>query len=667
MKILDLKLTNFKKFSNLPNPTITFNKNINVLVGANNAGKTSVLKAIQKLFSTENIDVANDANYLIKDGNLVFEANVQISAPIWLSFLSIAAGQIQQPANKSINLVDFSESLEKYSINIKHNITYVNRAIVRNWAEGKIKENINEFLEELNLGGQLPAIAINSFVNANLYAVYKTPLFLDSKGQIKETEYFVPLKQIEENSNKNDIDIRGLLYALKKKEPVKFNDFKKRLLEIFTELDDVDVIHNEDFGRFELVLKEKLQKNGDTEQVTYDITNVGQGMQTLVQMFSKILLLNPSIVLMDEPEVHMHPALIKEFIRYVKILSEDIQFIITTHSVVLMNEVGIENLFILKNEIEQKGVVVEKVKDNKGILSAVNLLGYEVDALIYTLKPKVFVFTEGPSDKDILLDFAKKMGLEKAVNSTTIGFVPLGGKGDRFKMSNLINKLNQEYLDIPILMILDRDETPPEKIEEIRTKYFADNPKRLHYLNKRQIENYLIEPEAIKFLVSSKIKDVELKDKWNEFELVPKFYELANIQKEDIYNKFLREIFLKETLINALEFENIIKPLLSLPLNGAVTKFVGAITGKIAENAYEFSQKTNTAIQEFEQVWDKEKLEMCDGRKLIKRFRDFVANEFFVYFDNHEIIDFMKVVPPEIAALINRISKPDELKIAKKD
>ena len=269
MKLVDLKLTNFKKLSNIPQPTISFNEDITVLVVANNAGKTSIRHVLK--------------------------------------------------------------------------------------------------------------IALSQLGNSDIYNVYHTPLYLDSKGEIQEEGKFIPLSQIKnQRGNGNKANIRGLLYALKKEEPSKFDEFKKRLLEIFTELEDMDVRNNEELGIFELVLYEKLKRNGDSKLVDYDIKNVGQGMQTLVLMLSNILLLKPSIVLMDEPEVHMHPSLIKEFVRYVKQLSVDIQFIITTHSVVLMNEVGLDKLISLKYEVEQKGVIATPVDDRNKLLDAVNSLGYHL-------------------------------------------------------------------------------------------------------------------------------------------------------------------------------------------------------------------------------------------------------------------------------------------------
>ena len=261
-----------------------------------------------------------------------------------------------------VNLDDLAEELFTEPITIIHNAGYIQRKLskqVQRVAIDKILSNEGFGKQNHSLLQQKK----NQLQGSNFYNVYKSPLYLDPKGKILEQEQFVPLNQIDEKTNDNSVNIRGLLYALKVKNPESFKDFKIRLLEIFTELNNIDVINNEFTGQFELILHEKLRKNGSTENVTYDINNVGQGMQTLVLMLSTILLLKPSIVLMDEPEVHMHPNLIKEFVKYIQLLSVDTQFIITTHSLVLIQEVGLDKVFSLKNEIDQKGIIVSKVDD----------------------------------------------------------------------------------------------------------------------------------------------------------------------------------------------------------------------------------------------------------------------------------------------------------------
>jgi predicted ATP-dependent endonuclease of OLD family len=670
MKLLDLQLHNFRKLSNLPQPTIAFNQDINVLVGANNAGKTSVLKAIQKLFGTEAIDVNRDANYLLSSEVLYIQGFVKLTSDEWKDFLQIALTKLpQQQIITGYFQTDTGYSAERLidlPILLRRSSTFVGRKLSNQNVIAGVTSNGQEILRSLHIEeSKIPLQkALDELSISDLYNIYKTPLYLDSKGKILDREPFVALNQIENQSNNEQVNIRGLLYSLKKKEPAKFADFKQRLLEIFTELEDIDAIHNEDLGEFQLVIHEKLRNNGDTKSVSYDINNVGQGMQTLVIMLSTILLLKPSIVLMDEPEVHMHPSLIKDFVGYIKKLSVDTQFIMTTHSEVLINEVGLDKVFYLENDIEQKGIIVTKVDDKNKLLEAVNSLGYSIDSSAYTIKPSVFVFTEGSTDKDFILAFAKKAKLEKQINSFNTAFIAMGGKGNRYKFAALIDKLNEDFIDSPLLMILDKDETSNSSIKDIENKYFSANQQRLHYLDKRQIENYLLDEHAIKHVVAARLKDKSLLERWNNENILAKFIEFAELQKEKISTNYLSELFINESLVNTKSLSEILKLLKDKPLNESVPEFTGELFKLVGMRTAELGHKTTSARVEFENKWNTtNKVEMADGREILKSLRRFISDEYKVSFSADELIEAMAAIPAEIMSLLNKLTKPDELRL----
>jgi predicted ATP-dependent endonuclease of OLD family len=660
MKLLDLQLHNFRKLSNLPQPTIAFNQDINVLVGANNAGKTSVLKAIQKLFGTEAIDVNRDANYLVENGKLLIDGTIKLTREQWTSFLSIASNRHPQV---SVNADSLTAYLADKPILFRQFTQFAGRKVSFQGARADMDAaDISNFKAETNEA--IMDETLEHIETADFRNIYNTPLYFDSKGKILDREPVIALNQIESQKIQEQGYIRGSLYSLKKKEPARFNEFKQRLLEIFTEIEDIDVINNEDENEFQLVIHEKLRNNGDTKSVSYDINNVGQGMQTLVIMLSTILLLKPSIVLMDEPEVHMHPSLIKDFVGYIKKLSVETQFIMTTHSEVLINEVGLDKVFYLENDIDQKGIIVTKVDDKNRLLEAVNSLGYNVESSAYTNKHSVYVFTEGTSDKDFILAFAKKAKLEKQINSFNTAFIAMGGKGNRYKFAALIDKLNEDFIDSPLLMILDKDETSNSSIEDIENKYFSANPKRLHYLDKRQIENYLLDEHAIKQVVAEKLKDKSILERWNNENILSKFNEFAEQQKEKISTNYLSELFINESLVNTKNLSEILKLLKDKPLNESVPEFTGELFKLVGMRTAELGQLTTSARIEFENKWNTtNKVEMCDGRELLSSLRRFIGDEYKVLFSNNELIEAMSAIPAEIMSLLNKLTKPDELRL----
>lgn len=649
MKLQSLYLQNFRKISSLqlPEPTIVFNEDINVLVGANNTGKTSILKAIRKLLNAETVEV-NDFNFLQQDGNLDIKGDMCFSADEWQTFIKIACDR--QIASGAPTLsgeqatAALSEKISNATVSFLRNAGFANRRIVNHSSRVDIDFTPADTTEQY-LKYEMQAI----LTGASFQDSHKTPLYLDSKGNIEDKERFVPLSELEKMDKVGQNRIRGLLYALKKKNPTDFEDFKKRLLAIFTEIDDIDVVHNEEIGEFELRIRETMRDNGHSKSVPYDIRHTGQGMQSLVLMLAAILLLKPRIVLMDEPEVHMHPTLIRDFARYIKQLSADIQFIMTTHSLVLMQEVGLDKVFLLTNEA--KGVRVCPATAANGWQEAVQNLGYPVEAIHYALQPKVIVFVEGDSDKTYLLSFAAKAGYAHLINEKTVAFVSMQGKGDRYKLVNLIQKLQKDVLSSPWLLILDRDEMKPEDIEEFRQKYFSRYLRRLHYLSKRQIENYLIDAAAIQKLVASKIKDDALRQQWAQTDVQELLLQLCEKQKEAIYENFATEAVINGTIIQTEKIRELVKQ------SGSrnIADFAAALNNIIFKKSLEIGSIANSMRDFFEREWEANKLDMCDGRKLLKNLRQQIDAEFRVSFTDDEIIDAMEIMPEDITTLLDKI------------
>ena len=200
--------------------------------------------------------------------------------------------------------------------------------------------------------------------------------------------------------------------------------------------------------------------------------------------------------------------------------------------------------------------------------------------------------------------------------------------------------------------------------------FFSKNPKRLHYLSKRQIENYLIDEQAIKSIVTKlldakKIKDDTLLSQWNDEDFNNKMLEFVELQKSKIYENFISELFINDSLITTVDIRKILKNIELKPLDESMGSFVGEMTGLISKKAFGLSQKTNSLVTEFETNWAINKVEMCDGRELLKSIRQWIQKEYKVSFSDSELIDAMDKIPDEINSLLIQLTKPNELKIEK--
>jgi predicted ATPase len=166
-----------------------------------------------------------------------------------------------------------------------------------------------------------------------------------------------------------------------------------------------------------------------------------------------------TVIIIDEPDLHIHPELQKRMIKYMreKAYSDNIQFIIATHSPIIMNEATSDELFALVtrdkagSENQLRRIISNQEK--------FDLFKYVCgDVAILTLGNPV-VFIEGkdpgeartaPSDQrilELLFDEARDFN-----------FVSLGGKTEVEKATLLLNQiLTEKLVGFPVYAIIDAD------------------------------------------------------------------------------------------------------------------------------------------------------------------------------------------------------------------
>ena len=324
MKIL------IERFKSIENITLDVN-GISLLVGSNNSGKSSVLQAIQ--FGTSVAQTAEMQRGRWKKGRLSTSIgqNDLVYSPI-KDVLSLARDrQLQETAAQSINIT-YTDEKSTCSISVK---------------KGKNKNISLEIVGE-ELGKKLQSIS-------SPYSAFVTGL----AGVPSEERYVTTysLRKAAARGDSNSV-FRNILYQLKKL-PIEWFKFQQQIQRIFPNY-EIDV-------NFEENSLETIGCEVKCAGTKYPIDSCGTGVLQAIQIFSYINLFNPQIMLLDEPDSHLHPnnqkALAKELIR---LSSDGLSIIISTHSKHLVEALIDDSTFIWI----KKGKL-EPITDN-----------YEIKALI---------------------------------------------------------------------------------------------------------------------------------------------------------------------------------------------------------------------------------------------------------------------------------------------
>jgi predicted ATP-dependent endonuclease of OLD family len=199
---------------------------------------------------------------------------------------------------------------------------------------------------------------------------------------------------------------------------------------------------------------------------------------------------------LEEPENNLHPGLQRELARsFRQIIDKGYQIIITTHSPVFAGASPIEDLTLIMRErgiakaIQSPNLNYDKIAEELGVEPADQILGY-----------RACVFVEGPNDILFWKSVASKLKHARHIlydfNDREIGLLPGGGSN----LKSWINMRAMKKLNRKFAVIVDSDrKSPNDRIpqEKLNCKEQCELDGGIFIiLRKRAIENYL-HPDAL--------------------------------------------------------------------------------------------------------------------------------------------------------------------------
>ena len=132
--------------------------------------------------------------------------------------------------------------------------------------------------------------------------------------------------------------------------------------------------------------------NIDLDGQVLPVEALGSGIHELVMLASRVVLNEGKIILLEEPEVHMHPEFQRKFMSFIRD-KIDSQFFITTHSSVVIDTDGVAVFGVSKKD--GQGYVAPLLSDQSR-REMCRELGYRASDL---LQANSIVWVEGPSDR----------------------------------------------------------------------------------------------------------------------------------------------------------------------------------------------------------------------------------------------------------------------------
>ena len=227
------------------------------------------------------------------------------------------------------------------------------------------------------------------------------------------------------------------------------------------------------------------------EQIPREIFWAGFGFQVWCQMLTHLVQSSDkSLFLIDEPDIYLHSDLQRQLIGLLRNLGPDI--LIATHSTEIIAESEADDIVL----ISKKNRWAKRIKSPSDLTEVFVTLGSNLNPTLTQLaKTRRAVFVEG-KDFQVIGKFARKLNSRRVANRADFAVVPVEGFSPE-RIRNLKKGMETTLGDaIAAAVILDRDYRPQAECDAVAAgcEEFCD----LSIVHgRKEIENFLLVPDAI--------------------------------------------------------------------------------------------------------------------------------------------------------------------------
>ncbi len=491
-----LELINYRCFSR---HTVSFRKN-SILVGENNAGKSTIIEALR----------------IISIVTSRYKHLTYKNVPDWLDIPASYKGVMPSLKEHDFNLnsvfhryreppaqlIAYFTGGESISVYIGENEQVF--AVLRH----RNKDVIDSKRQAINV--YIPTIKILPVL---------TPLEKDERKIDKDRVQQYLFSRLSSRHFRNEL----LLY------PDSYNKFKELVEATWHSCKISDLYQNDNGKEIELSLLVR------DEDFTAEVGWMGHGLQMWLQiMWFLSFVTVEDIVILDEPDIYMHADLQRKIIKLL-IEKKFEQVIVATHSLEIISEVLPENILVVDrkrpmSKFTDSIPAVQKIIDNIG--------GVHNIQLTKLWKCKKCLLVEG-KDIKILRHIHDTLFPNSENPLDTIPNMSIDGwNGWVYAIGSSMLLKNAADETIKTYCILDRDYYTKEKLIKVFDKA-EDNNVNLHIWQRKEIENYLIIPNAICRIITERTNS---KTKINVVDVVEEINKICEEMRDSTFDAIATQI-----------------------------------------------------------------------------------------------------------------------------
>lgn len=527
MKLSNIEIKNYKSINCLE----VHIDSLTAIVGKNNFGKSTILDAIQcfygeKTIVEDNFHLGTDEGIEIK---VTFDDITESDIERCFGYKSMVSKtnmnikkrpDDEKYANKQFEKLrddrekKLQETIDKYNLDFTNKCTTTVTFLYSKNGKSSYKIDEDVTITKTDLFKFLPPIKVISAI--------RTPDKETTAGTKSNLKELISLLQ-SENDTEDYIDLPNidgkLSYGeiktlLSQKEEEKCQLLSKDLTINFQNAINTDSlsvkVKIDNSFKFDFKYKTVLADK-DVPGREVDILSCGTGLQSMMilsilQSYIKLKKDDDFILLIEEPEVYLHPSLQRKMISTLLKISERNQIILTTHSPIIVSKIDKGNIHCV-NKVKGVTSLVEATVEN-----IVQELGVQISDI---LNKQAVMFVEGKDDArlfSLLINkIANHKGLDPNFSERYIDIIQTDGFD---KMSFYANAqiLHKDAVTAPYWVITDSD---GEHVED-RRRALMDKGKanglnireeQFKILSEYAIESYFLDSNLLNIVFEFENKD----------------------------------------------------------------------------------------------------------------------------------------------------------------
>lgn len=467
MKLSFVSITNYRSITEAYK--IDFNDQT-ILLGKNNEGKTNIIKAInvgmellnnvsflgrRKIVPKQLYDWNNDfpitlqTSKKLKDKSTTIRFDFCINEKESLELYEIISSRINDALSIYIS-IDNSNSLS---------ITVPKKGKNAKAISSKIVE-ISKFICDRFSVQYIPAVRLEDEVYSLISELVDTEF-----SAIDDPQYLESLQYIEKTQQEK-------LNNLSK-------NVEKPLKTFLPQIKSVKLFLSNKYRRTSYFTRRNLVINVDDGVLT-DLTSKGDGIKSLatIALLSQVSAKSDRLIIIDEPENHLHPEAIRYISSVVNELSTNNQILVSTHSPIFINRRNISsNIIVSKGE----AIKAKKITDIRNVLGVICS-----DNLMFS---DYVIVVEGPSDRELMVKLlSEDNDLNKYLSN---GIITVRSTGGTNNLQSEIYALQRYCCNF--FVILDGDSAGKKEANCIR-------------------QNLSVPNDQIRLIMSPSCREMELED-----------------------------------------------------------------------------------------------------------------------------------------------------------